>query len=166
MKKRNGFLSVLAVLILFVSVSVGAVSAAQADLEPPMEEAPGDIGILATKHLGNMSTDGDGDTAYAVGVGPVTISAGYNTFTASYKNINDLPFDGQGAIFRLTVWDAQGVKHPSDDLKVDAAGSGTISVSFDSRGSGDAQYELWCRTHDLFDTEKDSSSYTEDLDYV
>ncbi|WP_292409845.1 MULTISPECIES: hypothetical protein [unclassified Methanoculleus] len=166
MKKGKGVLSVLAVLMLFVSVSVGAVFAAQIDVETPVEKITDDMGILETIDLGSMSTDGDGDTAYAVGVGPVTVSAGYNTFTASYSNKNDRPLDGQGAVYRLTVWDARGVAHPSDDLKVDAAGSGTISVSFDSRGSGDAQYELWCRTHDWLETEMDSSRYTEDLDYV
>ncbi len=83
MKKGNGLLSMLAVLILFVSVSAGAVSAAQADSEMSVEENTGDIGILATIHLGSMSTDGDGNTASVAGVGCVTAPAGQNTFTAT-----------------------------------------------------------------------------------
>ena len=165
MKKGNGFLSVLAVLILFVSVSIGAVSAAQVDVETPVEEISDDMGILATVYLGSMSTDGDNDRATSVGVGPVTVPVGYNTFTASYSNVNDLPLDGQGALYRLTVWDAAGIAH-TDEKKVDSAGSGTISVSFDSQGSGQGQYELWCRTHDWFDTEKASSSYINVVNYV
>jgi len=31
---------------------------------------------------------------------------------------------------------------------------------FDSQGSGDAQYELWCETHDWLDTEKASATST------
>jgi hypothetical protein len=30
-----------------------------------------------------------------------------------------------------------------------------VVKSFDSQGSGDAQYELWCETHDWFDTERE-----------
>jgi hypothetical protein len=166
MKKGNGLLSMLAVLMLFVSVSAGAVSAAQADSEMSVEENTGDIGILATIHLGSMSTDGDGNTASVAGVGCVTAPAGQNTFTATYSNDNDRDNDGQGAIYRLTVWDALGVAHTTEK-RVDWATSGTISVTFNSQGSGDAQYELWCETHDWFDTTMAvGGPYIGDLDFA
>lgn len=96
MESRNRFLPVLAVLMLFVSVSAGVASAAQTDREnievgeiPPMVGTD-DAGARATIHLGSMSTDGDGDTASVAGVGSVTAPAGQNTFTATYSNVNDV----------------------------------------------------------------------------
>ena len=172
MESRNRFLSVLAVLMLFVSVSAGVVSAAQTDQEnievgeiPPMVGTD-DAGARATIHLGSISTEGDGDTASVAGVGSVTAPAGQNTFTATYSNVNDVDNDGQGAIYRLTVYDALGVAHTTQK-RVDWATSGTISVSFNSQGSGDAQYELWCETHNWFDTTTATGGpYIGDLDYV
>jgi len=156
---------VLAVLMLFVSVSVGAVSVTQIDVEPPVGEIADDMGILATVHLGNMSTDGDNDRATSVGVGPVTVPVGYNTLTASYSNINDRILDGQGAIFRLTVWDAGGTKRV-DQIKVDAAAADTLEVSFNSLVKGDGQYELWCETHDVLDTVMATDSYIGVIHFV
>ena len=171
LKKGNGLLSILAVLMLFVSISAGAASAAQINSdtpligETPVEDDMGDFGILSTLHMGSLSTDGDGDTANAVCVGSVTAPAGQNTFLAAYSNVNDRDNDGQGAIYRLTVWDALGVGHTAEK-RVDWVTSGTISVSFNSQGSGDAHYELWCETHDWFDTTKATDTDFGDLDYV
>jgi hypothetical protein len=141
------------------------VSAAQVDVETSIEEITGDMGILDVKNLGTMSTDGDNDRATAVGVGSVTVPAGSNTFTASYRNEHDLPLDGQGAIFRLTVWDAGGTKRV-DEIKVDAAAAGTLEVSLNSLVKGDGQYELWCETHDWFDTVKATDSYIGVIHFV
>jgi len=168
LKKGNGILMILAVLMLIVSASAWAVSAAQINPDTQIGETPveenADFGILSTIHVGSMSTDGDGDTASAVCVGSLNAPAGQNTFTATYTNVNDVDNDGQGAWYRLTVWDALGVEHTSK-IKVDWATSGTISVQFNSQGSGDAQYELWCETHDLFDTTKATDTDFGDLDY-
>jgi hypothetical protein len=167
MKTRNGTITIWAMLALVVLAPVGAVSAAQTDqenIEVGTEDA-GDIGILVTEKLGDMYTDGDGDTARVAIRGDLTVPAGYNTFTASYHNVNDVDNDGQGALYRLTVWDAQGITH-TKQIRVDWAIEGTISVAFDSQGSGDAQYELWCETHDWFDTTKATDIGTGDLDYT
>ncbi|MCK8518453.1 hypothetical protein [Methanoculleus sp. 7T] len=168
MKIRNGSITVWAMLALVVLASVGAVSAAQTQSQENIEvgaEDTGDIGILGTENLGSMYTDGTANTAQVVTNGPITMPAGYNTFTASYSNENDKDNDGQGALYRLTVWDAQGVKH-TEQIKVDWATSGTIEVSFDSQGSGDAQYELWCETHGWFDTTEATDTGIGDLDYI
>jgi len=165
MKKGNGSLSVLAVLMLFVSVSAGAVSA-QTNSDTPVEENPGDIVSLHSMDLGRMYSDGDGNTASVAGMESVTVPAGRNTFTATYSNSNDRDNDGQGAIYRLTAYDALGIAHTTEK-KVDRATSGTINVTFDSQGSGDAQYELWCETHDWFDTTMAfGGPYVGDLDFV
>lgn len=168
MKTRNGSITVWAVLALVVLASVGAVSAAQAQSQESIEvgtEDTGDIGILAVEELGVMYTDGDADTASVTTYGPITVPPGYNTFKAKYYNSNDEDNDGQGALYRLTVYDAQGMAH-TKQIKVDWATSGTIEVSFDSRGTGDAYYELWCETHDWLDTTKATDIGTGDLDYV
>ncbi|MDK2974519.1 MAG: hypothetical protein PWP08_890 [Methanofollis sp.] len=155
MKQNASIGFVLAALLLAGIIGLaGAVS-----------EDAGEMGILSTISLGNMYTDGDGDTASVSVVGPVTAPAGLNTFTATYRNVNDVDNDGQGAIYRLKVYDAQGAAHTAEK-RVDWATTGTISVSFNSQGSGDAQYELWCETHDLFDTEKASDTDHDNLDYV
>ncbi|WP_153015881.1 hypothetical protein [Methanofollis ethanolicus] len=153
MKKDYGFV-LAALLLAATSISVSAV--------------PGDpdgIGVLPAIPVGNISTDGDGDTAGVSVVGPLTAPAGQNTFTATYTHASDRKYDGQGAIFRLTVYDAHGVAHTTEK-KVDSAASGEISVTFNSQGGGDAQYELWCETHDLFDRETASALDYTDLDYV
>ncbi|MDD2474227.1 MULTISPECIES: hypothetical protein [unclassified Methanoculleus] len=170
MKRRNA-IAVVAVLALVVLAAAGAISAIRIDQRNPgVEEAPvaegaGGIEIPAAKNLGRMYTDGDGDTASAAPNGYTTVSAGYNVFTANYTHVNDEDGDGQGAIYRLTVYDARSIAH-TKQIDVDRATDGTISVAFDSHGSGDAQYELWCETHDLFDTEKASDIGTGDLDYI
>lgn len=156
MKKGYGFGFALAALLLASVVCL--VSAVPGDTD--------DIGILATENLGHMSTDGDGNTASVASVGRVTVPAGQNTFSATYSNVNDEDNDGQGAIYRLTVWDALGIEHVVEK-RVDWKTSGKISVSFDSQGSGDAQYELWCETHDMFDVTKATSApCIVDLDYT
>ncbi|WP_298667415.1 hypothetical protein [uncultured Methanofollis sp.] len=122
--------------------------------------------VMPAIPVGNMFTDGDGDMASVSGVGPLTTPAGQNTFTATYTHANDRKYDGgQGAIFRLTVYDAHGVARTAEK-KVDSAASGEISVTFNSQGGGDAQYELWCETHDWFDTTKATDTGYDDLDYV
>lgn len=151
-KHRIGF--VLAALLL-----VGAIGLASA-----VSDDSGEMGILSTTTLGSMYTDGTGDTASVSTVGSVIVPAGLNTFTAAYQNVNDVDNDGQGAIYRLTVYNANGVAHTTEK-KVDSADSGEISVSFNSQGSGDAQYELWCETHDWFDTTKATDTDYGDLDY-
>lgn len=168
MKTRKGTITVWAVLALVVLVSAGAASAARVGNQENIEVGTvdtGDIEILAVRELGTMYTDGDGDTARVVTNGYITVPAGYNTFKAKYYHSNDLPLDGQGAIYRLTVYDARSFAH-TNQTKVDYATSGTIEVSFDSQGAGEAYYELWCETHDLFDTEKASDIGTGYLDYV
>ncbi len=168
MKTRNGTIAACAVLALVVLASVGAVSAAQTGSQENIEVGTGDvgdIGILAVRELGRMYTDGDADTARVITNGRITIPAGYNTFTAKYYHSNDEPLDGQGAIYRLKVYDAQSMAH-TNQTKVDYATTGTIEVSFDSQGTGEAYYELWCETHDWFDTEKASDVGTGYLDYV
>jgi len=155
MKTRRSIGFALAALLL-VSV-IGLASA--------VSEDTGEMGILSTPNLGGMYTDGTGDTASASAVGSVTVPAGQNTFTAAYRNVNDIDNDGQGAIYRLKVYDANGAAHTTEK-RVDRATSGTISVSFNSQGSGDAQYELWCETHDWFDTTKATDTDYGDLDYV
>ena len=164
MKTRNGTIAACAVLALVVLASVGAVSAAQTGIEVGTGDT-GDIGILAVRELGTMYTDGDADTARVITNGRITIPAGYNVFTAKYYHSNDEPLDGQGAIYRITVYDAQSMAH-TNQTKVDYATTGTIEVSFDSQGTGEAYYELWCETHDWFDTEKASDIGTGYLDYV
>ncbi|WP_342678389.1 hypothetical protein [Methanofollis sp. UBA420] len=153
MKTELGFV-LAALLLATTSMSAGAVPG-----------GPDGIAVLPAIPVGNMSTGGDGDTAGVSGVGPLTALAGQNTFTATYTHANDRKYDGQGAIFRLTVYDANGVAHTTEK-KVDSAVSGEISVTFNSQGSGDAQYELWCETHDLFDRETASALDYTDLDYV
>lgn len=166
MKKGKGVLSVLAVLMLFVSVSVGAVSATQIDVETSMEETSNDMGILRdTKRVGSMETDAENNIATASGVGPITVPIGYNTFTASYKGIKDEPLDGQGSIFRLTVWDAAGGKD-TKEIKIDAAAAGTLEVSLSSQVKGEGQYELWCGTHGWFDRLEASDTYTGVIHFV
>ncbi len=155
MKKNYGFGFALAALLLAGIICLASAVPGDSD----------DIGILSTMSLGSMYTDGTGDTASVSVVGSVTAPAGQNTFTATYRNVNDVDNDGQGAIYRLKVYDANGVPHTAEK-KVDWATSGTISVSFNSQGSGDAQYELWCETHDWFDTTKATATDYGDLDYV
>lgn len=153
MKKDYAF--VLAALLLAVmSMPAGAVPG-----------GPDGTGVLPAIPVGNMFTDGDGDTAGVSGGGPLTAPAGQTTFTATYTHANDRKYDGQGAIFRLTVYDAHGMAHTTEK-KVDSAAGGEISVTFHSQGGGDAQYELWCETHDLFNRETASALDYDDLDYV
>jgi len=168
MKTRNGTIAACAVLALVVLASVGAVAAAQTGSQENIEvgtEDTGDIGILVVRELGTMYTDGDADTARVITNGRITIPAGYNTFKAKYYHSNDEPLDGQGAIYRLTVYDTRSMAH-TNQTKVDYATSGTIEVSFDSQGTGEGYYELWCETHDWFDTEKASDIGTDYLDYI
>lgn len=155
MKTKRSIGFVLGALLLASVVGLaGAVS-----------EDAGDTGVLPPTDLGNMSANGTGNTADVSAVGPVTVPAGQNTFTVMYSNVDDVDYDGQGAIYRLTVYDANGAAHTTEK-RVDRAAAGTISVSFNSQGSGDAQYELWCETHDWFDTETASTIDYGDLDYV
>jgi len=128
MKTKHSIGFVLAVLLL-----VGVIGLASA-----VSEDAGEMGIPSTTNLGSMYTDGTGDTTSVSVVGPVTAPAGLNTFTATYRNVNDVDNDGQGAIYRLTVYDANGAAHTTEK-RVDRATTGTISVSFNSQGSGDAQ---------------------------
>ena len=111
-----------------------------------------------------MFTDGEGEIATATCVGPVTIPAGHNKFYVTYENINDVNNDGHGATFTLTVDDAGGNAH-TVTKKVDRAGSGTISVSFDSLGTGDGEYYLYCDTHTWFEIKADDQCQN-DLDYT
>ena len=128
------------------------------------DTAEGDAGVRDTVNLGSLFTDGKNEIASATCVGPVTVPSGYNTFTATWQNINDVDNDGRGATYKLTVWDAAGIAHTTTK-SVDRAGSGTISVSFNSQGAGDAQYELYCDTHTWFNI-KASDNCVEDLDYT
>jgi len=123
-----------------------------------------DDGILSTINLGNLFTDGNNNIATATGVGSVLAPAGQNTFTATWKNINDVNNDGQGAIYKLKVRDANGGLHTTTH-EVDRTGEGTISVSFNSQGTGDAQYELYCETNTWFGAIEASDQYVGDLDY-
>ena len=124
----------------------------------------GDVGVRDTENLGSLYTNAGAPSASATCVGHVEVPAGYNTFTATWQNVNDDNNDGRGATFRIKVWDADGIEHPNS-ISVDRAGSGTISVSFDSQGAGDAQYELYCNVHTYFNTLA-SDNCVEDLDYT
>lgn len=132
----------------------------------PAVSAESTVTPLATEHLGEMHADGEADSVWISGVdtGSVQVPAGWNTFTVNCQNENDAPGDGQGAYFTLTVWDARGGKY-TDVWDTSAAGSETLSVSFDSQGAGDAQYELYCQT-DWMGTIQDEAKYTGDLDFI
>ena len=148
--------TVLLAALLIAAAFVPAMSA--------VEDAADGNGTRDTVYLGSLYTDGENEIARAICVGPVTAPAGYNTFCASWENVNDANNDGRGATFRLKVWDAAGVAH-TKTKSVDQAGSGTLCVSFDSQGTGDAQYEIYCNTHTWF-TIKASDHCVEDLDYT
>lgn len=157
MKRSKGIGTLLVAMLLVSMVLMPAVSAKKNTEE-------GDVGILATINLGSLFTDGKNNIATATGVGSVLAPAGYNTFTATWKNVNDVDNDGQGAIYKLTVWDANGAPHTTTH-EVDRAGEGTISVSFNSQGTGDAQYQLYCETNTWFGAIEASDQYVGDLDY-
>ena len=129
-----------------------------------VEDAADGNGTRDTVNLGSLFTDGRNEIATATCVGDVTVQAGYNTFCASWQNINDAQFDGRGATFRVRVWDAAGTVHTATK-SVNQADSGTLCVSFNSQGAGDAQYEIYCNTHNLY-TIKASDSCGGDLDYT
>ncbi|MCK8518084.1 hypothetical protein [Methanoculleus sp. 7T] len=132
----------------------------------PTVSAESTVTPLATEDLGDMHADGETDSVWISGVdtGSVQVPAGWNTFTVNCQNENDGLGDGQGAYFELTVWDARGGKY-TDVWDTSVAGSKTLSVSFDSQGTGDAQYELYCQT-DWMGTIKDEAKYTGDLDFI
>ena len=132
-----------------------------------VEDAADGNGTRDTVYLGSLYTDGGNEIAIATCVGHVTVPAGGNTFCASWQNINDANNDGRGATFRLTVWDAAGRDH-TVTKRVDRAGSGTISVSFNSHGIGDGEYLLHCKTYAWFIVNfenKASDLCHDDLDY-
>lgn len=158
MKRNIRFgISALLVVLLLSMAFMPAVSAKK-------DTDEGDVGTLATINLGSLYTDGTNNIATATGVGSVLAPAGSNTFTATWKNVNDVNNDGQGAIYTLTVWDANGSPH-STTHEVDRAGEGTISVTFNSQGTGDAQYQLYSETNTWFGAIEASDQYVGDLDY-
>ena len=130
----------------------------------PSVSADGEDGIKSTVDLGSLFTDGDDNIATATGVGSVCTSEGHNTFIASWENIDDVNNDGQGAIYKLTVWDAEDNPHTTTH-EVDRAGEGTISVSFNSEGTGDSKYKLYCETNTWFGAIEDSDQYIGDLEF-
>ena len=132
-----------------------------------VEDAADGDGTRDTVNLGSLYTDGGHEIASATCVGPVTVPAGHNTFTATWEHINDVNNDGRGATFTLTVWDAAGSDH-TITKRVDRAGSGTISVHFNSQGAGDGGYLLHCNTYAWFIVNfenKASDLCHDDLDY-
>ncbi|MDY0387080.1 MAG: hypothetical protein RBT65_08140 [Methanolobus sp.] len=155
---RFGIGALLTAMLLLSMAFAPAVSATE-------DTQNGDIGIKATGNLGDLFTDGDNNIASATPetTGTVYFPEGYNTFTVNWKNTNDAKYDGQGAKYVLTVWDAKGVAHTTTK-EVDQAGEGSISVAFNSEGAGDAQYKLYCDTHTYFGIDA-SDQYTGDLDY-
>lgn len=150
-----------AIVIAMLIISMALVPVASAT----KETQDGDISIRATGQLGNLYTDGDNDIANAdpLNTGTIYVPRGDNTFTVDWKNVNDGNGDGQGAKYVLTVWDTEGNVYTTTK-SVDRAGEGTISVSFNSLGSGDAQYNIYCDTHTYFGTDA-SDQYTGDLDF-
>ena len=158
--KKKGKVTIGAILIIALLASMAFVSA----VSVAEETTEGDVGVRDTENLGTLYTNAGDAIAIATCVGHVEVPAGYNTFTAQWQNVNDDNNDGRGATFRITVWDAVGTEHPNS-ISVDRAGSGTISVSFDSQGAGDAQYELYCDVHTYFNTLA-SDNCVEDLDYT
>ena len=151
--------TVLLAALLIAAAFVPAMSA--------VEDAADGNGTRDIVNLGSLFTDGRNEVASATCVGHVTVPSGYNTFTATWEHINDANNDGRGATFRLTVWDAAGVAH-TKTKRVDRAGQGSISVSFNSQGTGDAQYVLYCSTHAWFIVNfeiKASNLCLDDLDY-
>lgn len=124
----------LLVAMLLLSMVLAPVSAKQ---EP-------DVGILIVKDVGDLYTDGDNNIATATDVGSFYASAGTNTFTVDYTNVNDRPLDGQGATFKLEVWDANGQKY-SKSIHLSQAGSGTLSLTFSSP-AGHGQYRIYSET--------------------
>jgi len=157
MKKGEVTIAVMLIVALVASMSfMSSMSVAEDTTE-------GDVGVLDTENLGSLYTNAGAPSASATCVGSVTVPAGYNTFTATWQDVNDNNNDGRGATFRITVWDADGTEH-TDSISVDRTGSGTISVSFYS-GAGDAQYELYCDVHTYFNTLA-SDNCVNDLDYT
>jgi len=160
--KPNGIgiaATVLLAVLLIAAAFVPAMSA--------VEDAADGNGTRDTVNLGSLFTDGRNEIASATCVGPVTVPAGYNTFTATWQNINDVNNDGRGATFRLTVWDAAGRDH-TVTKRVDRAGQGNISVRFNSLGAGDGEYLLHCKTYAWFIVNfenKASDLCHDDLDY-
>ncbi|MBC2724411.1 MAG: hypothetical protein HGJ97_17415 [Desulfosporosinus sp.] len=157
--KPKGFGIAATVLLaaLFMAVAIAPAMGA-------VEDAADGNGTRDTVNLGSLFTDGEEGTASATCVGDVTVQAGYNTFCVQWENINDKVFDGHGAKFEVKVWDANGGEHIKTKT-VNKAGSGTLCVSFDSLGTGDAQYEIYCDTHTLFNI-VDSDNCVAELEYT
>jgi len=158
--KKKGKVTIGAILIVALLASMAFMSS----VSVAEDATKGEAGVRDTENLGSLYTNAGAPSASATCVGHVTIPAGYNTFTAQWQDVNDDNNDGRGATFRITVWDADGIEH-TDSKKVDRAGSGTISVRFDSQGAGDAEYELYCNVHTYFNTLA-SDNCVEDLDYT
>lgn len=152
MERKRGIQAILFASFLVVAVLVTAASADTI------------VAPLSTISLGEMMTDGTANTAQAMGAGSVTAPAGWNTFTVSCTNSNDVDNDGQGAVYELKVWDAAGHMY-TDSWETDRAGTHTLSVHFNSQGEGDAQYELYCQTNTWLDVIEDQDTYTGDLDF-
>ena len=129
-----------------------------------VEDATDGNGTRDTVNLGSLSTDGEGEDATATCVGDVTVPAGQNTFCVSWDNVNDKAFDGIGATYIVNVWDKDGDLHTATK-SVNQAGSGTLCVSFNSLGAGDAQYEIYCDTHTWFNI-VDSDHCIAELEYT
>jgi len=147
--------TVLLAALLIAAAFVPAMSA--------VEDAADGNGTRDTVYLGSLYTDGRNEIAIATCVGPVTVPAGYNKFYVTWENVNDVNNDGRGATFTLTVQDADENDH-TVTKRVDRAGSGTISVSFNSE-SGDGEYQLYCDTHTWTEI-KASDQCHNDLDYT
>jgi hypothetical protein len=106
----------IAILMLLALIGVGmAFMSAMSVAEDTTE---GDVGVLDTENLGSLYTNAGAPSASATCVGSVAVPAGYNTFTATWQDINDNNNDGRSATFRITVWDADGTQH-TDSINVD-----------------------------------------------
>jgi hypothetical protein len=94
-----------------------------------------------TENIGETFTDPKNNITKSSSVGIVETGIGRNTFTMTYKNINDERFDRVGAKYTLTVIDTDGITHTTTK-EVDRTAEGSISVTLDLSQSGIGHYLL------------------------
>jgi len=94
-----------------------------------------------TENIGKTFSDPKNNITKSSPVGIVETGIGRNTFTMTYKNINDERFDRVGAKFTLTVIDTGGITYTTTK-EVDRTAEGSISVTSNSPQSGIGHYLL------------------------
>ena len=94
-----------------------------------------------TENIGKTFSDPKNNITKSSPVGIVETGIGRNTFTMTYKNINDERFDRVGAKFTLTVIDTHGITYTTTK-EVDRTAEGSISVTLNSPQPGIGHYLL------------------------